>query len=97
MLSARTLIGDGYAMLPPGLVASVLRDVGFNHATYRTAHEPEEEPVPAQWYPLGSHSFPLAEAFVDHYLEQSRGCPVSGGSAADSYLLVARRPALPGR
>jgi SAM-dependent methyltransferase len=92
MLSARTLMGDGYAMLPPALVASVVRDVGFNQVTYRTVHEPEEEPVPPQWHPLGSHGFPLAQTFVDHYLAQSSGCTVSGGSVADSYLLVARRP-----
>ena len=92
MLSARTLIGDGYTMLPPPLVVSVLRVVGFNQVTYRMVHEPEEDPVPAQWYPLGSHDFPLAQTFIDHYLEQSSACTVSGGSVADSYVLVARRP-----
>jgi hypothetical protein len=78
------------------LVASVLRDVGFGQVTYRTVHEPDEEPVPAQWHPLGSHTFPLAQTFVDHYVEQVSGCTVSGGSVADSYLLVARRPDDPG-
>ena len=95
MLSARTLTGDGYAMLPPAVVASVLQDVGFDQVTYRTVHEPETEPVPAQWHPLGSDGFPLAQTFIDHYLEQSSGCSVNGGSVADSYLLVARRPDRP--
>lgn len=92
VLAARTLLGDGYAMLPPAVVTAVLRDVGFVEAAYRTIHEPDEEPVPIQWHPLGSATFPLAATFVDHYLEQAAACTATGGSVADSYLLVARHP-----
>ena len=92
VLAARTAVGDGYAMLPPELVAAVLTDVGFEGPRWRTIHEPEEEPVLTQWYPLSDSAFPLRQAFEDYYAEQSARCSGPGGSVADSYLLVARRP-----
>jgi ubiquinone/menaquinone biosynthesis C-methylase UbiE len=90
--AARMLVGDGYAMLPPVLVASVLKDVGFVQSTYRTIRETGDEAEITHWYPLSDPTAPLRDAFVGHYRRLSAACTTSGGCVADSYLLVAHRP-----
>ena len=92
VLAARALVGDGYAMLPPELVAAVLLDVGFAPPTFRTISERDEEPVLTQWYPLSDATFPLRQVFMDYYADEAARSAQTGGSVVDSYLLVARRP-----